>query len=416
MAVVWIINQYGGIPSAGISGRHYQFCTRLSKCGHKVYLFSASYHHHLNVRATTCIKPKLERVDKDFFMVWLKTFRYKSSNSFGRFANWLVFAFNMLFGRPKDICKPDIIVYSSLSPIGALSAELLAKLYKVPFVFEVRDLWPLTLQEIKSISRYNPISVALQIIQDRAYRKADLVISSLPGIGDHINSRNIVGKEFLWLPNGSSSPDDTKINAEDFSVLNSLDRDSFTVGYAGSFGHANHIDVLLEASKYLLKRPNIKIVLIGAGALLEDYKQYILDHSLTNVEIYGRMSRNAVLEAYKMFDVCYIGWGDYKMYDYGTSANKMSEYMSAGKPILNRYSGRYDFVKENGCGLSVCSNSAREVADAIIKFDTMTASELETMSENSLKFAKNTFDYDEISKKFEAGLCKEIHSFNLGAD
>jgi glycosyltransferase involved in cell wall biosynthesis len=318
----------------------------------------------------------------------------------------------MVFGKPKGICKPDIIIYSSLSPIGAISAELLAKFYKVPFVYEVRDIWPLTLQEIKAVSRKNPVSLFLQLLQDRAYRNARLIISSLPGVGTHIDSRNIFNKEFLWLPNGCGLPEKLDANEKELDVIKSIDKDLFTIGYVGSFGYANRMLVLLEAAKYLLISPNIKIILIGSGSLLEEYSQYIIDNSLTNVSIFGKMSRNSIFEAYKKFDVCYIGWGDYKMYDYGTSANKLSEYMIAGKPILNSYSGKYDFVKENNCGITVDSDCSKDVANAILQLYSMQSCDLDAMGENALRFAKNTFDYDDIAKTLECRLLKEINALN----
>ena len=180
MAVIWIINQYGGIPRAGIHGRHYQFAKRLSSSGNKVYLICASNHHFLNHKSVLNHN-RIETVSENRSVLWLRTINYSNSNSLMRFMNWFVFALRLLFIKTDgEIQKPDIIYYSSLSLIGSISAEMLSKRYGTPYIFEERDIWPMTLTEIKSISHKNPLVLFLQALQIRAYRKADRIVSPIP--------------------------------------------------------------------------------------------------------------------------------------------------------------------------------------------------------------------------------------------
>lgn len=398
MAVIWIINQYGGIPRVGIAGRHYQFAKRLSENGHKVYLICGSSHHHQNKEERRRRK-KTEVVAENFSVVWLKTLQYNNSNSPLRFANWFVFALKLFFLGTRKIEAPDIVYYSSLSLVGTLSAEFQSKRFGVPYIFEERDIWPLTLKEIKSVSRHNPFVVFLQMLQDRAYKRADLVVSPIPGVVEHIKQRKIGAQDFLWLPNGCNQPPSKELSDYEHKVLEEIKSCDFSLGYVGSFGNANRLGVLLEAAARLKDISSVEIILIGSGALHEEHKKFVIENGLTNVKIFDKISRSAVFECYKLFDVCYIGWGNYKMYDFGTSANKVSEYMSAGRPILQSYSGQFDIVESSGSGITVDADCPKSVSDGIQKFASMDKAKLEEMGLNALKCADEDFRYDSISKR-----------------
>ena len=403
MSVIWIVNQYGGIPRVGIHSRHYQLARRFADKGHSVFLFSANNHHH---KACDGKSRNIERenVQFGFDMVWLFTLQYKSSQSIIRFINWFVFAFSLFFLRPRNIPKPDVIYYSSLSLIGSVAAELISKFYGIPYIYEERDIWPLTLHEIKSVSRYNPIAVFLSLIQRRAYRKADLVISTLPGLQDHIRSKNIVENSFLWLPNGCTELTPIVLSDADQRILKKIKTSKFSVCYVGSLGRANRIDILLEAARILRDQPDVEFFLFGGGVLCEEYKVFVRENGLTNVHFLGPVDRSLVPEIYSKVDVCYLGWGDYKMYNYGVSANKLSEYMFFGKPILHSYSGKFDFVEQSGGGITVPACDPKAVATGVTKLQQLSNANLMKMGQNSSDFAERHFDYDLIFEKLNQTL------------
>ena len=166
-------------------------------------------------------------------------------------------------------------------------------------------------------------------------------------------------------------------------------------------GNANNVDALLEAAVLLRDFTQIKIVLIGDGALRSKHEKFICDNGLDNVRIFNKVSRYAVFQAYNLFDVCYIGWGDYKMYEYGTSANKIAEYMSAGRPILQSYSGKHDIVADTQCGITVRANCPLSIANAIKKLFETDDDEMRRMAENALSKAHEIFDYDKITSILE---------------
>src|SRR5690606_27125812 len=141
--------------------------------------------------------------------------------------------------------KPDVILYSSLSLVGFLGAERLARKNKVPLYFEVRDIWPLSLIEIGGISPSHPFVRFLQWVEDRAYRKSDKVISNLKNSIVHMVSRGLDPNKFHWIPNGVSPSEGITSQALDLEINTRIPQDRFVIGYTGSIGIANCLQNLL---------------------------------------------------------------------------------------------------------------------------------------------------------------------------
>src|SRR5690606_18186674 len=103
--------------------------------------------------------------------------------------------------------RPDAIIYSSPHPFGVVSCWLAARLLGARFVFEVRDIWPLSLIELGGLKSGNPLVRVTGWIESFAYARADKVISLLPCAESHMTSKGLAAGKFLWVPNGVDSTD-----------------------------------------------------------------------------------------------------------------------------------------------------------------------------------------------------------------
>ena len=199
MSRIWIINQYSSTPDTGLGGRHHYLARELSKRGHEVTLVAAQWHHLLAEGAEKA--PEIE-IREGFKFVRVPVPRYAHAHDKRRILNWLIFG-SRLRHLPKRLgADPDTILYSSPSLLGFLGALRLARRLRVRMVFEVRDIWPLTLQEVGGQSPRSPLIAWMQRIEDRAYAESDAVISNLPNSVDHMVSRGMDASKFTWIPNG----------------------------------------------------------------------------------------------------------------------------------------------------------------------------------------------------------------------
>lgn len=400
---VWIINQYASTPQTGIGGRHYELGKELAAIGVDVYLVMASFHHLLHSPSKMHSTYTLSK-DGNLNIVRIKVPEYRDAHDGHRIVNWSLFAFRLLGLKRFIQQKPDAILYSSLSLIGILGAERLSRHYKVPLIFEVRDIWPLTLTEIGGVSRRHPFACFLQWVEDRAYRISDKVISNLPGAVDHMVERGMKPNKFTWIPNGISVKAMEVAERLNPEVEQAIPGDQFVVGYAGTIGVANALDCLMAAAKLLKDESGICFVLVGNGKEKDRLLERVREDNLTNVHFIPGIPKAQVPSLLGKFDACFIGWKNEPLYRFGIGANKIPEYMYSGKPVIHAFSGGCDPVAAYRAGLTVPAEQPEALAEAILQLYRCHPEERAEMGQNGKRAALNDYDYAKLAKRLKGVL------------
>ncbi|MBK8458516.1 MAG: glycosyltransferase family 4 protein [Phyllobacteriaceae bacterium] len=373
---IWIINQYASTPQNGIGGRHHHLAAELVKLGHEVTVISARWHHLRNDKPGN---PPERETGQSYRSVELDVPRYAHAHDPWRVAGWFVFAWKLARLGRKGEPRPDMIIYSSPSPIGYLGAEHLARRLKAELVFEVRDIWPLTLVELGGHSVYHPFILFLQWLENRACRTCDLAISNLRGAEAHMRDHGLAPGKFVWIPNGFSRRSFDAMTPLDVKTAAQIPRDSLIVGYAGTFGEANALESLVDAAHLLRDEPGLAFVLVGDGRLKPVLRRRIEALKPGNVILLDRIPANQIPALLQRFGICFSGTKPSHLYEYGIAANKLPEYLYSARPILHAYSGKHDPVAENGAGLTVEPGNAEAIAAAIRRLKAMTAAERAAM-------------------------------------
>ena len=384
---IYIINQYSSTTDTGFGGRHHYLAQELVEMGHRVYVIAARQHHLIINRDLSAQKPVIESVD-GYHFIRLNTPKYSTATDLWRAIGWLCFSWKIT--RLKKIIpqKPDIILYSSPSLPGYLGAKRLAKKTGAKLIFEVRDIWPLSLMELGNFSSKNLAIRFLQYIEDHAYKHSDAVISNLPYAVDHMETRGLDRSKFTWIPNGVATTylPSAEQNQQDAYPLIKDQKSKFTIGYLGTIGIANDLGALIDAAKALQNEPDIAFVLVGKGSEKEALQQRVLEQNLHNVSFIDPVPKNKVQSVLQSFDVCYIGLKPKPLFRFGISANKLFDYFLSGKPILYAIdSGPYRPVEELDAGLQAMPSDNQSVIDAILKLHAMPKSRLEEMGRNGKK-------------------------------
>src|SRR5690554_411495 len=403
---VWIINQNASTPETGIGGRHYLLAQELAAKGLNVYLIMASFHHMLHSPVKVSETYSHSRAGK-LNIVYVKVPEYSDAHSGRRIRNWFLFAYRLLGLKRFIREKPDAILYSSLSLVGVLSAERLARFYRIPLTFEVRDIWPLTLTEIGGVSPRHPFVWLLQRIEDRAYRVAARVISNLPEAVTHMVQRGMNPEKFEWIPNGVSVGEMEKGEPLDEAFIAKVPQEQFVVGYAGTHGVANALDNLLSAAGLLREYPEIRMVLVGRGKEKEHLQQRACAEHLDNVLFLPAVTKAQVSSVLKMFDVCFIGWKQEALYRYGIGANKIPEYFFSGRPVIHAYSGGADPVEQFGAGLTVPAENPEALAEGILRLYRMSVEQRAAMGEKGRRAVLERYDYARLAAQLEAVLFQD---------
>ena len=390
---IWIINQYCGSKFHGMNFRSWYFAKELKKKGYNPHIISASYSHLFYKLPVTKGKFTLEDVDGIPF-TWVKVSKYKGSQSIGRVLVMIQFMLNLFFLPKKKLQNPDVIIVSSLSPLPIINAYLWSIKYKAKLIFEVRDIWPLSLIEIGGFSKLNPLVLFFGWFEKFAYKKADKVISLLPNAKPHMESRGMEKDKFVHIPNGFNLEEMKKSKELDKSISNSIPKNKFIVGYTGSLGASNAMEYLIEASNHLENNENIHFVIFGKGQHLEKLK----NNAKNNVSFFGQIDKSEIQSAISFFDVCYIGWHNHSLYRFGISPNKIFDYMYAGKPIIHSVNTTNDFVQIAEAGISIPTENPKEITNAVSEISKIENKKLKEWGKNGKKYVEENHTFSHLTE------------------
>jgi glycosyltransferase involved in cell wall biosynthesis len=397
---VWIICQYAGSPRHGMNYRPYFVGRELARNGCRVCVISGSFSHQYIELPRTTGRFTIEEID-GLTYCWVKTPVYADAGSLWRAYSWLAFSCRLLLLGQSLLPRPDIILVSSPMPFPIVNGFLLSRRHHARLVFEVSDIWPLSLVEIGGVSRFHPLVVVLQALEAFAYRTADMVVSVLPQAYDHMRRWGLSKDRFAWIPNG------VEIDAVDEAPA-SLDagdgrsRDAglpFVIGYAGSVNRTNAMGSFIDAAILLKDDERIRFVVQGSGDELAALKARARGEG-ARVDFDPPVAKTRMPEVLRRWDACYIGWRDLRMYRFGTSANKVFDYMLAGKPILQSIRRRDDLLRVIGCGVNALPEDPASIAAAMRSMIAIPKERLREMGNRGRQYVMQHHDYRELGRRY----------------
>lgn len=395
---IWIINQYSGSVYHGKEYRSPSIARELVKKGYSVTIISASHSHHFKSAPIINGNYTLKDVDGVKYL-WVTTSSYKESKSYKRLLSMFQFLIKCFFIPLKKLGKPDYIIVSSPSPLPILNGIYFKKKFNAKLVFEVRDLWPLSVVELGNVSTKSLFIRFLSYIEKTAYSKSDLVVSLLPNAKEYMISQGLRAEKFLCIPNGIDSKLlNTRKEVPD-SITRQFDRSKFIIGYAGALGIANDLYALIDAAELLKDRENIEFVLLGGGSEETKLRDYADEKELDNIIFPGSVDRGEVHGVLEYFDVCYLGLQKSTLFQYGVSPTKLYDYMAVAKPILYAIDSGNHPVKDANCGIEINTGNPKDIADAILKFYKMDAEKRSQLGINGYNILVDNFTFDKLTEK-----------------
>ncbi len=355
---------------------------------------SASYSHMFkNQPQTDGSRFTIEKLEDNITYCWVRIPEYKGDGTVTKLWAGIIFSFNLLLLKKDFLPKPDYIIVSSPPIFTGVSGWFLKRKFKaLKFIFEVRDLWPLTPMLLKGYSKWHPVILGLGWFEKFAYRKADKIVSLLPNAFKYIDQVSKKPEKFNWIPNGI---DQNLIHDELLpkEIYDLIPQDSFIIAYTGTMGMANALEYFMD-STHLIKNVRVKILMIGDGYL----KPELIEKSNKKNTIFiPKISKSQVQTILKSVEVCFIGRNNTPLFDYGVSSNKYFDYMLNSKPILASTRKINDPVEQSGCGIIVEPDNAQAIADGIEKLFNMAQDEREKLGKKGYDFVKKYHNFDYLS-------------------
>ena len=399
MNIVYI-NHYAGSPALGMEYRPFYLSREWVRAGHKVQMLAASFSHLRSTQAAVG-DTQMDGIDYRFY----DTPPYRG-NTLPRARNVWAFLRAVWRDAPRlarDF-RPDVVIASSTYPLDIWVAKRLARLARAKLVFEVHDLWPLSPIEIHGLSPWNPFMLLCQTAEDTAYRHADVVVSMLPKVHEHMASRGLDLAKLHLVPNGITldewSGTAPPLRDDVGLALRSAHAAGRTVvGYAGSMGQPNALDNLLDAARILQDKP-LHFVLVGDGHERERLAQRATVEGLANVSFLPPIPKAQIPSFLGGIDIAYIGWQRVPIYRFGIAPNKLMDYMMARCAVLHAVQAGNDPVGESGCGLTVLPDDPQAVAQGLLHLAALSPDERRSMGERGRAFVLAHHTYPVLARRF----------------
>lgn len=392
------IHQHFATRKGTTGTRSYEMSQRLIQAGHRVTMICGTYAYEPHA----CPAPsgEISEYEVDGIRVLRVAEPYGNEMSFARRV--------MSFGRfaraaARIVKKLDAdLVFATSTPLTVgIPGMKGARRLGVPFVFEVRDLWPEVPIQMGIIK--NPLLVwYTRRLERRIYAAADAIIALSPGIREGICRTGYPPDRVSTIPNCCDlelfRPSDQPLSDERFGQPG-----EFRLVYTGAHGVANGLGSVLDAAAELKRRgvKGIRLVFIGSGrerdSLMQRSRREGLDDLVSWVESLPKEELASVLPR---MDAGLLIFKNVPVLHSSTSPNKFFDYISSGLPVLNNYPGWVaNLIQQHECGRVVPPDDPAAFADAVLALRADTA-EARAMGLRGRTLAESRFDRDRLGQEF----------------
>jgi glycosyltransferase involved in cell wall biosynthesis len=402
---ILLINHYAGSPKHGMEFRSYYLAREWLKMGHNTTIIAASFSHLRTEQPIIQNDIQRESIEGITYL-WLKTPKYHSSGIY-RVLNILSFVLKLLIfnKRITENTNPDIVINSSTYPLDIFPGYIIARKYKAKLIFELHDLWPLSPMLIGGYSKWSPFIWFMQRAENFACRKSNFYISLLPNVKDYLIKHGLSPEKLYFIPNGYSD-DDVRQNPGNIlieyeTLFNKLKAEyKFLIGYIGGHSASNALKSYVTSLEHYIHDNNIAFVLIGEGPQKAELKESVDLRSQQNIFFLPGLPKDTIHSVIENFDVLFAGGTKGPLHKYGTSFNKLIDYMLAKKPIIFSVDEPNSLISRIGCGIQISAENKVELIKAIDGMRSLSKSELKEMGEKGYAYTLAELNYKSLADKF----------------
>ncbi|MDM1521200.1 glycosyltransferase family 4 protein [Myroides odoratimimus] len=381
------IHQYFVTPQEPGGTRSYWIALEMIKQGHDVTMITSSNKFKEKIKEINIEGIKVIYINEDYSQNMSISQRIKA------FISFMYKSSKIALGQ-KNI---DLVFATSTPLTIGVPALLLKWFKKVPFVFEVRDLWPEVPIQMGALKNPFIRNIAL-FLEKIIYKNAKHIIALSPGMQEGV--LKYVSKEKTSMVPNMSKIDEFWPRAKNLELMSSLGlrEDSFKVVHFGALGLANGAGSIIESAKLLKDNNTIQFLFVGGGSTEEELKNECKKFNLSNVIFLGKFPMKTTSEIVNFSDVSIVSFKDLPIL-YTNSPNKLFDSLSAGKPIIVNSAGwTKKLIEENECGYFVNPFNPNELADKILYLQS-NSKIVEDMGRRSRWLAENKYDKSILTKQ-----------------
>lgn len=310
--------------------------------------------------------------------------------------------------RTKDI---DCIFLVSTPPTQGAIGGILKKIKKVPFVYNLQDIFPDSLAGTGLAKKGGLLWKIGRVIENFTYRNADKIIVISEDFKRNIMAKGVPEEKIVVVYNWVDEEAVKHVVREENVLFDryGLDRSKFYITYCGNIGLTQNLQMLTEVAKDLEGNEDIQFVLVGNGAYKDELERIIQEREIKNITLLPFQPYEEISHVFSLGDVSLViskpGVGE------NSVPSKTWSILSASRPVLANFDENElkDIVAENKCGIFTKAGDKAAFTEAILKL--YNNHELcEEYGKNGREFimknltrAVGTQKYVDVIKGFERG-------------
>ncbi len=396
---IWYISKYVVPPDdTTIGGRGFLLMRELVKIGCDCLIITSDATEY-------CSVPDLqgsyeEEIIDGVSLWWVRTFKYSGARSFKRILSWLHFEWRLAKMPKSKLAVPDAVIISSLSILTILNGFLLRKKFKCKLIFEIRDIWPLTLIHEGGYRKHNPLVWCLALIEKLGYKHSDLIVGTMPNLQQHVAEVLGFEKEVSCVPMGLDVDQihDVLPLPRGFNETYSLNK-PFVVAHAGAIGVTNALETFFLCAESLVSSSRIHFLVVGDGYLKAEYQKRF-EH-LPNLTFAPKVPKKMVQSVLRECSLLYFATPKSLIWKYGQSLNKLVDYMLSGRPIVGSYSGYPSMINQAGCGTCVDAEDPLALQSEIIRYSELSREELDSLGAAGKNWLLENRSYGRLAASYK---------------
>lgn len=362
-------------------------------------IFAAGFHYTLLKETVEYNEDNYKIENKDGVkFVWVKTYPYERNN-IKRMVNILSYAWKINFLIPKlKLNKPDVIIGSTVHPFASLVASKFAKKYQVPFIFEIRDLWPQTFIDMGLWEKDSFQSKVFEYIEKMTVRRSDRIIVLSPLTVKYLYQKyRYVEDKTLLLPNG--------INDNFLVPIKQKLGVKINITYLGGIDRVHGLEFLIDLASNL-KDEEIDFVVYGDGKERKNLENMAQKRKLLNIQFKGSVPKMEVPKTLSQANLLFVSTSNVL---YG-SENKLYEYMATGKPIIVATAGEHNNpIRDINCGVALDREDLNKASFDLVNFIKENKNNFEVIGKNGQDYVTENRRMSILGRKLET-LCSELIS------
>lgn len=263
--------------------------------------------------------------------------------------------------------RVNVVIGTSPQFFTVCAAYVVSRLKWVPFVFELRDLWPESIKAVGAMKESAAIR-ALERLELFLYRKAARIVSVTHSFKKTLVARGVDGDKIAVVTNGVDMSR-FKPMPKDADLVRELGLEGkFVAGYVGTHGMAHHLETLLDAAGIMQNQPGgeaFHFILLGDGARKQALQDEAARRGLDNVTFIDSVTKDLVARYWSLLDVSVIHLRKTELFT-TVIPSKLFECMGMGLPVLHGVAGESaDIVREEGVGTVFEPENATQLVEQL---------------------------------------------------